>query len=394
MAKRRAFGDGMVRKLKRGLWEGRVVIGHKKDGSPIFKYAYAHTQKELGETLRALARVYHDRDLTEEMMLTLGTWLERWSAETFPLSLRASTAENCRRMIQNHIVPRLGKKRLADLTTDDIQKFCNELRQSGRVDQQESGLSASMVRRVHSLLHQALDAAVRARLIPSNPADGVQLPKQRRTQKQILNDEQLNVLMKAIEGDEDWHDFFYTELTTGLRRGEICALRWEDFDESEGLLHVRRTLKRENGALVCGDTKTYAGQRVILLPLSTAELLRERRKSALTDWIFPNLLRPEQPTNPNTAYDHMKLILKRAGLPDIRFHDLRHTFATHALASGVDAKTLAGILGHTNASFTLDTYTHVTDDMKETASGIVGDFMEEIFGKDLKPWQNAKPETA
>ena len=98
--------------------------------------------------------------------------------------------------------------------------------------------------------------------------------------------------------------------------------------------------------------------------------------------------------NPSTAYSAMKRILKRAGLPAIRFHDLRHTFATHALASGVDAKTLAGILGHTNASFTLDTYTHVTDDMKETASGIVGGFMEEIFGKDLEPWQNAKPETA
>ena len=90
----------------------------------------------------------------------------------------------------------------------------------------------------------------------------------------------------------------------------------------------------------------------------------------------------------------MKTLLQRAGLPSIRFHDLRHTFATHALTSGVDAKTLSGILGHTNASFTLDTYTHVTSDMQKTASGIVGGFMEDIFGKELKPWQeNEKPET-
>ena len=89
----------------------------------------------------------------------------------------------------------------------------------------------------------------------------------------------------------------------------------------------------------------------------------------------------------------MKTLLKQAGLPDIRFHDLRHTFATHALASGVDAKTLSGILGHTNASFTLDTYTHVTPDMQKTASGIVGGFMEDLFGKELKPWQeNEKAE--
>ena len=105
-------------------------------------------------------------------------------------------------------------------------------------------------------------------------------------------------------------------------------------------------------------------------------------------------MKPEDPVNPGSAYLHMKTLLRRAGLPSIRFHDLRHTFATHALTSGVDAKTLSGILGHTNASFTLDTYTHVTSDMQKTASGIVGGFMEDIFGKELKPWQeNEKPET-
>ena len=386
MAKRRPSGDGMVRKLKRGLWEGRVVIGHKNNGAPIFKYAYANTQREIGDKLRELAHVYRRGDLTEEMMLTLAEWLDRWSGETFPLTLSANTAERSRRLIQTHIAPYLEKKRLADLTTNDIQTYYNALRRDGRGDK--------TVRRVHALLRQALDAAVHARLIPLNPTDGVQLPKTRRTQKQILNNEQLDTLMKTIEGDELWHDFFYTELTTGLRRGEICALRWEDFDGDEGKLHVRRSLKYENGALICGDTKTYAGQRVICLPPSTAELLRDRKKSAVTEWIFPNLLRPEEPTNPATAYDNMKRILERAGLPAIRFHDLRHTFATHALASGVDAKTLSGILGHTNASFTLDTYTHVTDNMKETASGIVGDFMEEIFGEELAPWQDAKQETA
>jgi integrase len=98
---------------------------------------------------------------------------------------------------------------------------------------------------------------------------------------------------------------------------------------------------------------------------------------------------------PNSGYTRMKKLLAEAGLPDMRFHDLRHTFATHALTSGVDAKTLSGILGHTNASFTLDTYTHVTPDMQKAASGIVGGFMEEIFGKELRPWQrNGKAEPA
>ena len=178
-----------------------------------------------------------------------------------------------------------------------------------------------------------------------------------------------------------------------MRRGEICALRWEDFDAKQETLHVRRTLHKEKGKpLITGDTKTYAGTRKIVLPPSTAQLLRERKKTAPTEWIFPNPFDPEQPIAPGTAYNRLKALLKETGLPDIRFHDLRHTFATHALASGVDAKTLSGILGHTKASFTLDTYTHVTGDMQRTAAEIVGDFMTEILGEEMRPWQNAENE--
>ena len=112
-------------------------------------------------------------------------------------------------------------------------------------------------------------------------------------------------------------------------------------------------------------------------------MLKERRERAKSEWIFENPLYPNKPISPSSAYKHLRIILKNAGLPDIRFHDLRHTFATHALTSGVDAKTLSGILGHTNASFTLDTYTHVTTDMQKRASDIVENFVEDIFGKDL-----------
>ena len=193
----------------------------------------------------------------------------------------------------------------------------------------------------------------------------------------------------AIRFDLIWHDFFYTELTTGLRRGELCGLTWDDFDSEAGTLKVRRTIHaRKGGGLEAGETKTYAGQRTILLPHSTAQLLRERKQSALTQWIFPDPLRPERPVNPSSAYRRLKELLKQAGLPSLRFHDLRHTFATHALASGVDAKTLSGILGHTRASFTLDTYTHVTGDMHRNAAEIVGNVITEWLGDDLTVWQN------
>ena len=208
----------------------------------------------------------------------------------------------------------------------------------------------------------------------------------------ILNEGQLDTFLAAVEQDLIWKDFFYTELTTGLRLGEICGLMWSDFDARKGTLSVNRTIHKEkDGCLVTGDTKTYAGTRTIVLPDSTAELLRGRKKNSYSVWIFPNPLKPEAPMNPSTAYHQLKKLLEENGLPGLRFHDLRHTFATHALGNGVDAKTLSGILGHTKASFTVDTYTHTTTDMHKKAAEIVGGFLTDYLGEEMAPWQNAEP---
>ena len=256
-------------------------------------------------------------------------------------------------------------------------------------------LSDSMVRHIHSTLHAALKDAVQAHVIPRNPTEGTTAPKPNYKPKRILTRAELDAFLAVVEQDEVWRDFFQAELMTGLRRGEICGLQWSDFDGNAGTLKVCRTLhSQRKGEYTVGETKTGKGMRTIILPKTVADILRRRKADTISQWIFPDPVKPEDPVNPGSAYLHMKTLLRRAGLPSIRFHDLRHTFATHALTSGVDAKTLSGILGHTNASFTLDTYTHVTSDMQKTASGIVGGFMEDIFGKELKPWQeNEKPET-
>ena len=166
---------------------------------------------------------------------------------------------------------------------------------------------------------------------------------------------------------------------------------WSDLDERKGTLSIHRTLHKEKGGrLVVGDPKTCAGARTIVLPDSTAELLRVRKKASYSPWIFHNPLQPEAPMNPSTAYHQLKKILQENKLPDIRFHDLRHTFATHALANGVDAKTLSGILGHTKASFTVDTYTHATSDMHRKAAEIVGNFLTDYLGEEMAPWQSTE----
>ena len=394
MAKRRPSGDGMVRKREDGRWEGRIVIGHKENGDPIFRYIYADTQKALTAKLRQNITAYQGVDLTEECRMTLSEWLDRWLEQMVAI-LRPSTLEHYRSDMEHHVKPYLGQKKLTQITASDLRKLYDDLKKQGRVHPrpgQSRGLSTTTVHGIHTTLHHALKSAVDQRLLPHNPADHVEPPKVAHKSMTILNEEQMDTFLAAVEQDSIWKDFFYTELTTGLRLGEICGLMWSDFDARKGTLNINRTLQKEQGGrLVTGDTKTYAGTRKIVLPDSTAERLRNRKKYSYSVWIFPNPLRPEAPMNPPTAYHQLKKILAENDLPGLRFHDLRHTFATHALANGVDAKTLSGILGHTKASFTVDTYTHTTTDMHRKAAEIVGGFLTDYLGEEMAPWQNAEP---
>ena len=384
MAKRRPSGDGMVRKREDGRWEGRIVVGHKSNGNPIYRYVLAKTQAELTQKLHDKIEMYRDADLSEDCNMLLSEWLDKWLNEYITYYVRPNTLYSYTAMIKNQINPNLGKRPLSALTTQEIQKFYNTIKKKGRVKTDTTHgteLADSMVRKVHMMLHEALDMAVKQKLIVSNPTNGTTLPKNNYAPKQILNDEQLNRFMEVIKSDERWYEFFYTEITTGLRKGEICGLKWEDFDEHCGTLKIKRSVGRtKSGAMLIGKTKTETGSREILLPPSTSKLLQNRKINSVSEWIFPNFRNAEKPINPQNAYQHLKALLKKAGLPSIRFHDLRHTFATHAIAGGVDAKTLSGILGHANASFTLDTYTHVTTDMHKNAARIVGDFMDNIIG--------------
>ena len=389
MAKRRPSGDGMVRKREDGRWEGRIVIGHKENGAPIFHYLSARTQKELLEKLHRCIDEYDGAELTEDCRMTLGEWLEIWLTECAEPSVRPSTFRGYRAYVRDKIAPYLGEKEIRKVTVDDIQNLYRKLKKEGGA---EGGpLSGASVRRIHGVLHQALKVAADRHLIVKNPTDNVTLPKREPSPRTILNDEQLERFMEAIRQDRRWHDFFYLEITTGLRRGELCGLMWSDFDEKKGTLSIRRTLHgKEGGGYYVGDTKTGTGRRIIKLPPSTVQLLTERKRAAISQWIFPNPIHPEDPVMPNSGYNRMKKLLAEAGLPRMRFHDLRHTFATHALTSGVDAKTLSGILGHTKASFTLDTYTHTTGDMQKRAAEIVGGFLTDYLGEEMKPWQGAE----
>ena len=383
--KRRPQGDGTIRKRSDGRWEGRIIIGHKNDGSPMYKSVFGKTQKATLKMLHQMIDLYSDVDLTEECRMTLGEWMDKWLEEYMIFTLRESTINGYRNMIEHQIKRFIGDKQLAYLTTADLQKFYNKIKKDGRAIEHPihgKELSNSMVRKVHMILHQALNLAVRERLIVRNPTIGTTIPKKSYTEKQVLCDSQLDKFMDAIKREKYWYDFFYVEIMTGLRRGEICGIKWSDINFTEGTLSIRRSVTTKvGGGLMIGETKTNAGERKIILPPSVLTLLREKQSDAICEWVFPHYMNPSDPLHPDAAYRKLKTLLKSVELPLIRFHDLRHTFATHAMQGGVDAKTLAGILGHTDASFTLDTYTHVTSDMQRNASAVVNNMMQQFLIK-------------
>ena len=383
MAKRRPQGDGTIRKRSDGRWEARIIIGHKNDGTPMYKSAFAKTQKSALKQLHQLLDLYRDVDLTEECRMTLGEWMDKWMDEYMIFTIKENTIKGYRSQIDHQIKPFIGHKQLASLTTADIQKFYNKIKKEGRVHPHPIHghvLSDSMVRKIHMMLHEAMEVAVRERYIVRNPTDNTTIPKKTTTEKQVLDDSQLNRFLEAIQGEPYWHDFFYVEVMTGLRRGEICGIKWSDIDFNEGTLCIKRSVStKEGGGVSIGETKTDAGVRSIIMPPSVATLLWKKRSDAINEWVFPHYTNPSDPLHPSSAYKKLKTLLKRLELPLLRFHDLRHTFATQATDGGVDPKTLAGILGHTDASFTLDTYTHVTSDMQRGASAIVNNMMQQFL---------------
>ena len=372
MGKRRPSGDGMVRKRDDGRWEGRIVVGHKANGDPIFRHVYAKTQKALTEKLHQSIECYQDVELTEDSRMTLSEWLDRWLAEYKDGTIRPGTLEGYRNYIENYIKPQLGGKQVSLITTQDVQRMYRRLKSGGRVREDAEGskrLSDSTVRHIHTMLHGAMKAAVQAHIIPKNPTENATAPKSNYQPMQVLNEQELDTFLQAVQNDDVWRDFFYTELMTGLRRGEICALMWRGFDAKAGTLKISRTLhSKGQGIYALGDTKTSQGNRTIILPESVAALLRARKKISISQWIFPQPTSPELPMNPGTAYRRLKTLLEEAGLPSIRFHDLRHTFATLALQNGMDVKTLSAMLGHVSAATTLDIYTHATSDMQHAAA--------------------------
>ena len=378
MAKKRANGEGNIRKRKDGRWEGRFTAGHNPaTGKQIIKSVLGKTQAEVKEKLKKAMNDAQKVDFTKSGKYTVGIWMDEWFENVAKIKVRASSHQTYRGYIDNHIKPNIGNIPIEKLTTMDLQKFYRKLLTKGRVERieakdQPKGLSAKTVRNINQVISSAMDLAVAQKIIPANPTNACALPKIEHQEMQTIPAEQLQAFLQEAKAT-GVYEMYYIELATGLRRGELLGLKWQDIDWKNGVIKVRRQVARVDGQIKEAPLKTKNSYRAVSISPQAIEVLREQKRKTNDTYVFPS---PNGgPISPDSVNNMLKRVLERAGIPKVRFHDLRHTFATIALQNGVDIKTVSGMLGHFSAGFTLDTYAHVTTSAQKEAAQTMGNVL-------------------
>lgn len=386
MAKR-AKGTGTLRKRADGRWEGRLYIGKDENGKNKYKTVTHMKKSECQKKLDMLIAENEKRKRNDGCKYgdCVNPTVEEWNKiyiENFCTGyLKSKTISGYKSMIKNYINPYLGKYHLRDLSKLICQQYIMDVYENGRINQKRAsdiaqGLSSRTVKDIKIILHASLEKAVDEGIIDKNPTDKLNMPKDRVRGMTTLTKEQSNRLLEEAF-NSGCFEFYYLELTTGLRLGEILALEWDDINFQNKTLLITKQVQRINGVLQTETPKTKNSVRAIAISSDCATALArlKMRQPKGTKLMFPS---PETGTyrDQNAVTRKFKRMLRRAGLPqEIRFHDLRHTCATIALEEGVEIKALSSMLGHSDVAFTMNTYVHATKKIKTSAA----DKMEAAF---------------
>jgi integrase len=376
MARRRGNNEGGIYHRKDGLWCAQVSL----QGRRLTRYA--KTQKECREWVKDTLKKIDGGLTFAGTRVTLERFVESW-LDGKELARRPKTVEQYRQICRQHILPSIGTMRLQEIQPANIKKLY--------LDKKEEGRGARTIQLVHTVLHNVLQQAVREGILGRNPVEAVERPKVERTEMQILTEGQARRFVIATKGNRHGM-LFYLALMTGMRQGELLGLKWSDLDWDKGLLNVQRQLQRSKGhspQLV--PPKTKAGRRQVKLGQGTLERLANHKEELAmmrsargerweeNDLIFPNTL--GKPMSSENMFEDFKQFLRDNELPDIRFHDLRHTSISFLLDMGTPVNTVQQRSGHSKASITTDTYGHSMAHSQDEAAERIEELISPIAVK-------------
>ena len=389
-------------------WVAQVPKGNDPGtGERIRPTFYGKTRAEVAEKLTKALREIQTGTYTDSDKITLGEWLDVWVETYAKPSIRPSTFDLYKQLIKTHIKPGLGKVPLQKLQPHQIQKFYNDRLRAKRqprtmpkdkkkakeLMEKMPTLSHSTVKQMHIVLNQALNQAMKERRILVNPTKAAKPPKVTRPEAAYLNKEQIKNLL-GVASEDSWYTVFFFTLGTGMRLGEVCALRWENIDLVNGVVKVRESVKRvsndvpeeQKTKLLIQPPKSEKGKRNIPLPNEVlAELKKHRVKQAELKLQIGELYNDQdlvfawedgRMVDPGYLSKHFKKVINQCGYEGITFHSLRHSYASALLTMGEHPKVVQELLGHAQISMTLDTYSHVAPEIKERAAAKMNEFLD------------------
>jgi integrase len=385
MAKRSAQGGGSIRKRKDGTWEGRYTTGKDAGtGKQEQKSVYGATQKEVRQKLQQATYAIDEGTYFEPEKITVGRWLDIWLAE-YTGSVKPYTFRAYDSIITYHLKPALGAVKLAALFAPEIQTLYNRLH---RGVGKKQGLSAKTIKNIHGVLHKALAQAVELHYILHNPSDACKLPRTKEPIIKPLEESSISAFMKAISGHR-YERVFIVTLFTGMRKGEVLGLTWDSIDFQNETIYLYQQLQLIKGVYKFETLKNDKTRLLSPAPTVMRALQEQRRiqiewrLKAGSAWENSGLVFTNETGHHlalYTVYKHFKDIIASIGLPNTRFHDMRHTYAVNSLQAGDDVKTVQENLGHHAAAFTLDKYGHVTERMKKESANRMEQFIKGLNG--------------
>lgn len=362
MAKRGNGAGSVYRRKSDGKWVGSITPDNGKR-----KVFYGKTQKEVQDKVNDALYAQQLGMLPADVSTTMDEYMRHWLEDIHKPLVKLSTYKNYQELLENDIIPGLGKLKLQSLTPQHVQAFYSR--------KLNHGLAPKTVSNIHGVLHKALDNAVKWNILSRNVCDAVSPPRVARKEKTVLSADQARTLLKQME-QHRLRALFTLAIVTGMREGELLALRWHDIDISGCSLQVKRSVRHIKGyGYVESEPKTVKSRRKIMLPRFVVEVLllhkkqqEDQRRANAEIWVERGLVFASTSGNYialSTLRRALNGMLKQAGLPHMRFHDLRHSAATILLSRGTHPKVVQEILGHSHISMTLDVYSHVLPAMQE-----------------------------